>query len=91
MFLSSTVHGLSQYNKMLILAPHIPPHSSFCFSKITIEFTVIHPLNIYQHAFCGHMLTASTLQPPQKFERPPFWNGQSYDIKNMVSWSPSMS
>jgi hypothetical protein len=47
-------------------SPH-PSTFAILFFKKKFEFTVIHPLNIYQHAFCGPMLTASTLQPPQKF------------------------
>jgi hypothetical protein len=44
---------------------------------------VFHPLNIYKNAtFCGPTLIGATLHSPQKFERPPFWSGYSYGIKN---------
>jgi len=41
------------------------------------------PLKIYQNTkFHGPTLTGASFNPPQKFERPPFWNGCSYGIKN---------
>jgi hypothetical protein len=37
---------------------------------------VVHPLKIYQYTkFHGPTLTGAILHPPQKFERPLFWNG----------------
>jgi hypothetical protein len=49
---------------------------------IQIKLKVVHHLKIYQYIkFHGPTLTVQVLHPPQKFERPSFWNGWSYGIK----------
>jgi hypothetical protein len=47
------------------------------FSLIKVVLLkVVHPLKIYQYTkFHGPTLTGASFHPPQKFERPPFWNG----------------
>jgi hypothetical protein len=52
----------------------------FIFRKNRL-IKVINPVKIYQKTtFHGPRLTVQGLHSPQKFERPPFWNGCSYII-----------
>jgi hypothetical protein len=54
----------------------------FLFSTKMVLLKVVYPLNIYQYTqFHGPTLTGESLHPPQKFERPPFWNSWRYGIK----------
>jgi hypothetical protein len=65
---SETTFLISSY-KALILNVNRTPCSHFSFFAKEISLKVFHPQKIYQN-------------PPHKFERPPFWNGCSYGIKN---------
>jgi hypothetical protein len=68
---------------MLILNINHPPCSYFSFFAKIVLLEVVRPLKISQNTkFDGPALTGASFASPQKFERPPFWNGCSYSIKN---------
>jgi hypothetical protein len=59
------------------------PPAKFPFLAKVVTFKVVHPLKAYYNTkFHGPTLLVQMLHPPQKFERPPFWNGCSYGIKH---------
>jgi hypothetical protein len=56
------------------------PPCSYCFvSDKNGHIKVVHPLKIYQYIKVPRWLV-QVLHPPQKFERPPFWNDLRYGI-----------
>jgi len=48
----------------------------FLVGSKNCRFKSCHPSKVYQRTkLSGPKLTGPSLHPPQKFERPPFWNG----------------
>jgi hypothetical protein len=78
--LSAQVHELSPQNKLWILTFKRPPCSYFLFLTKMVLLKVVHPLKFYKNFMVPRWLV-QILHRPQKFERPPFWNGWRYGIK----------
>jgi hypothetical protein len=69
--------------KMSVSNFNRPQCSYFWFFANMVLLKVVHPLRVYQNTdFMVLRWLVQVLQPHQKFERPPLWNGCSYDIKN---------
>jgi hypothetical protein len=59
-----------------------PPWSFFCCCK-SGAIKVVYPLKIFSiQNFMVSLCLVTVLHPSQRFERPPFWNGWSYEVKN---------
>jgi hypothetical protein len=76
------VHELSPQNKLRILTFKRLPCSYFLFlTKMVLLKVVLIWRSISIQNFMFPSWLVQVLHPPQKFERPPFWNGWRYGIR----------